>query len=74
MVKKIRLVEDEVSDEEMDLGDAQKQFLELAKSMDWKLWELLQTIQRVEKKLSVIDTENEPETAEQEANDEKSKK
>ena len=74
MVKKIRLVEDEVSDEEMDLGDAQKQFLELAKSMDWKLWELLQTIQRVEKKLSVIDTEDESGTAEQEANNEKSKK
>jgi len=38
MVKKIRLIEDEVSDEQMDANDIQKQFLELAKSMDWKLW------------------------------------
>jgi len=55
MVKKIRLIEDEVSDEQMDANDIQKQFLELAKSMDWKLWELLQTMQRLEKGLTVVD-------------------
>lgn len=71
MVKKIRLVEDEVSDEEMDQGDVQKQLIELAKSMDWKLWELLQTIQRVEKKLSVVDAD---ESATEETTDEKAKK
>ena len=71
MVKKIRLVEDEVSDEEMDQGDVQKQLIELAKSMDWKLWELLQTIQRVEKKLSVVDTDG---SATEETTDEKAKK
>lgn len=54
MVKKIRLIEDEVSDEQMDANDIQKQFLELAKSMDWKLWELLQTMQRLEKGLTVV--------------------
>ena len=75
MVKKIRLVEDEVSDEEMDLGDAQKQFLELAKSMDWKLWEMLQTIQRVEKKLTVTETTtDDEETVVKEEKNEKSKK
>lgn len=55
MVKKIRLIEDEVSDEQMDANDIQKQFLELAKSMDWKLWELLQTMQRLERGLTVVD-------------------
>ena len=57
MVKKIRLIEDEVSDEQMDANDIQKQFLELAKSMDWKLWELLQTMQRLEKGLTIVDEE-----------------
>ncbi len=57
MVKKIRLIEDEVSDEQMDSADIQKQFLELAKSMDWKLWELLQTMQRLERGLTVVDDE-----------------
>lgn len=57
MVKKIRLIEDEVSDQEMDANDIQKQFLELAKSMDWKLWELLQTMQRLEKGLTIVDEE-----------------
>ena len=55
MVKKIRLIEDEVSDEQMDANDTQKQFLERAKSMDWKLWELLQTMQRLEKGLTTVD-------------------
>ena len=59
MVKKIRLIEDEVSDEQMDANDIQKQFLELAKSMDWKLQELLQTMQRLEKGLTIVDDESE---------------
>jgi hypothetical protein len=57
MVKKIRLIEDEVSDDELDTQDMQKQWMELAKSMDWKLWELLQTMQRLERNLRVIDEE-----------------
>jgi len=28
---------------------------ELAKTMDWKLWEILQIMQRFEKKISVLD-------------------
>jgi hypothetical protein len=52
MVKKIRLVEDQVPDEELDQKDNMNQLMELAKSIDWKLWELLQTIQRLEKKIT----------------------
>lgn len=51
MVKKIRVI-DEV--EEQSPEDFNKTILELAKAMDWKMWELLQTMQRLEKKLSVI--------------------
>jgi len=51
MVKKIRVI-DEV--EEQPPEDFNKTILELAKAMDWKMWELLQTMQRLEKKLSVI--------------------
>ena len=58
MVKKIRVI-DEPKPEALDEGDAQKQFLELAKSMDWKLWELLQTMQRLEKKLTVLGEDDE---------------
>ena len=72
MVKKIRLVEDEVSDEELDTNDIQSQLLEIAKSMDWKLWEMLQTIQRVEKNLTIVDTDDADDS--EEAEDEKSKK
>ena len=54
MVKKIRVIEepsiDEITEEEF-----RKNIMEIAKSADWKLWELLQTMQRLEKKLSVID-------------------
>jgi hypothetical protein len=31
--------------------------MELAKAVDWKLWELLQTIQRLEKKIDVSDND-----------------
>ena len=51
MVKKIRVI-DEV--EEQPPEDFNKTILELAKAMDWKMWELLQTMQRLEKKLSVV--------------------
>lgn len=60
MVKKIRVI-DEPKDETLDAGDVQRQFLEIAKSMDWKLWELLQTMQRLEKKLSVVDPDDDDE-------------
>lgn len=58
MVKKIRVIEEPknetLSDEEM-----KQEFYEMAKAMDWKLWEILQTLQRFEKKLSVSDLSDE---------------
>ena len=54
MVKKIRVIE-EPSLNEVTEEDFRKTMTEIAKSADWKLWELLQTMQRLEKKLSVIE-------------------
>lgn len=57
MVKKIRLIDDAeaTSDEELeDVAMANtREYQELIKSMDWKLWEILQILQRFEKKLTV---------------------
>ena len=66
MVKKIRLIEDEVpAEEETTSAGVSTEMFELAKSMDWKLWEILQTMQRLEKRLAVTNVEE---------TDEKSKK
>lgn len=58
MVKKIRLVDDAPEDKEVS-ESSPTDLSELAKSMDWKLWEILQTMQRIEKKLTVMDDEPE---------------
>ena len=59
MVKKIRAIEDAAkATEEMTDVDFRNSMIELAKSADWKLWELLQTIQRLEKKVDVIERDN----------------
>lgn len=58
MVKKIRVIEPEVNDDVSTGGDVP--MMELAKSMDWKLWEILQICQRFEKKFNegvVLDDE-----------------
>ena len=47
MVKKIRVIDEAPAVEEKT---ADNDFMELAKSMDWKLWEMLQILQRFEKK------------------------
>jgi hypothetical protein len=52
MVKKIRVIENEETPATED-----QTMMEIAKSMDWKLWELLQTMQRLEKKLTVLATD-----------------
>lgn len=57
MVKKIRILE-EPSVDELSEDDFRKNIMEIAKSADWKLWELLQTMQRLEKKLSVIEPDD----------------
>ena len=59
MVKKIRVIEDSVSTEETTSED--RGLMEMAKTMDWKLWEILQIMQRLEKKFndngSLLDTD-----------------
>ena len=49
MVKKIRVLDEPVA----DIANASPEALyELQKTMDWKLWEILQIMQRLEKSLS----------------------
>lgn len=52
MVKKIRVI-DEPKNETLSDEEMRQEFYEMAKAMDWKLWEILQTMQRFEKRLSV---------------------
>jgi hypothetical protein len=62
MVKKIRVIEDETPQNE----DPETVLMELGKSMDWKLWEMLQVMQRLEKKvnsLALSDSEDDDDTA-----------
>ena len=59
MVKKIRVIEDSsVVPDEMSDAAFRTQVMELAKAVDWKLWELLQTIQRLEKKIDFTDNDD----------------
>lgn len=53
MVKKIRMIEEVVTEEVLDEQSWQKQMLEYQKSMDWKLWEMLKIMQGI-----VIDSGN----------------
>ena len=52
MVKKIRVI-DETPEETEATSSAtpERDYMEIAKSMDWKLWEILQIMQRLEKQL-----------------------
>ena len=53
MVKKIRVIDEAPAVEEKTADNG---FMELAKSMDWKLWEMLQILQRFEKKFGEEET------------------
>ena len=55
MVKKIRVLDE--PEEELVAEDVTKQAFEILKSLDWKVWELLQTLQRLEKKVQILDSE-----------------
>lgn len=58
MVKKIRVIENGAADTSsltMSDADFRVNIMELAKSADWKLWEMLQVLQRLEKKINSID-------------------
>ncbi len=46
MVKKIRVIDD--TPDEGPMGN-DRDLMEMAKTMDWKLWEILQIMQRLEK-------------------------
>ena len=59
MVKKIRVIDEVKSSEDVESNTGTSEILELAKSMDWKLWEMLQIMQRLEKKLGNIAIDNE---------------
>ena len=48
MVKKIRVIEE--TPDELQTGD-NRALMDMAKTMDWKLWEILQIMQRLEKSL-----------------------
>ena len=49
MVKKIRVIDE--TPEEIPVENNQD-MMEMAKTMDWKLWEILQIMQKLEKKLA----------------------
>lgn len=51
MVKKIRVIEEKPAEEETP----ENSMMEMAKSMDWKLWEMLQVLQRLEKKVDKLE-------------------
>ena len=65
MVKKIRVIDD--TPEEVPTG-GDRDFMEMAKTMDWKLWEILQIMQRLEKTIKEgglnisLDNDDEPKT------------
>jgi len=52
--KKITLIDDEQSTE-----DLMKTMLKTMEAMDWKLWELYQTAQRIERYLGIDNDKNE---------------
>ena len=52
MVKKIRVVDEVASDDSVE--EQEFDMNELAKSMDWKLWDMLQIMPRMEKRFKNI--------------------
>tara|TARA_B100001057_G_scaffold351465_1_gene352955 strand:+ start:1663 stop:1884 length:222 start_codon:yes stop_codon:yes gene_type:complete len=48
MVKKIRVIDD-TPEEAGGINSGDRDMMEMAKTMDWKLWEILQIMQRLEK-------------------------
>lgn len=71
MVKKIRILDEPVQEvsEEVTL----ETMYDLAKTMDWKLWEILQIMQRFEKKINVLDDAGIPDESEQSTTTSKAK-
>lgn len=52
MVKKIRLLNSPIDEVNENNNEFNAAILELAKTMDWKLWEILQSVQRLEEQMN----------------------
>lgn len=52
MVKKIRLLDAPIDEVNENNNEFNAEILELAKTMDWKLWEILQSVQRLEEQMN----------------------
>jgi hypothetical protein len=52
MVKKIRLLDATVDNVQESNNEFNAEILELAKTMDWKLWEILQSVKRLEEQMN----------------------
>ena len=52
MVKKIRLLDSPIGEVQENNNQFNAEILELAKTMDWKLWEILQSMQRLEEQMN----------------------
>lgn len=60
MVKKIRVIEEEKTDEELDAQEFQARMLEYMQAMDWKLWEMLKVVQKFAEDNGYADPEETP--------------
>lgn len=57
MVKKIRLVEDDTTADELDTQEYQAKMLEFQQAIDWKLWEILKISQAFAAREGLIEPE-----------------
>jgi len=59
MVKKIRVIDETPEETETSAVAPERDYMEIAKSMDWKLWEILQIMQRLEKSIKNVSLNDE---------------
>lgn len=57
MVKKIRLIEDETSAEDLDNEEFKAKVLEYMQAIDWKLWEMLKIEQKRAEREGLVEQE-----------------
>ena len=58
MVKKIRLVEEDSTVEELSAQEFQEKTLEYMKSMDWKLWEMMKVVHKWAEREGLSETDD----------------
>lgn len=56
MVKKIRLIEEEIADNELDTQEYQIKMLEYQHAIDWKLWEIYGIVHNWAKREGLMET------------------